>query len=146
VSAVAAAHHAHAHARPSRPDGYTRRRPEDTVLHQVLRAHFPAFLERADEAGGLPKFVEREFEANLECGLLERGLVHLRCAQCGEDRVVAFSCKRRGFGALMVSRGFEMNSNVDRVAKTWGGSGPMLGVGSHATSRLEPRIRPSSHR
>jgi len=29
----------------------------------VLRAHFPAFLERADEAGGLPKLVVREFEA-----------------------------------------------------------------------------------
>jgi hypothetical protein len=70
----------------------------------VLRAHWPAFLERAEEAGGLPKFVVREFEAYLECGLLEHGLVHLRCGQCGEELVVAFSCKRRGFCPSCVAR------------------------------------------
>jgi len=74
------------------------------VLHQVLRAHFPAFLERADEAGGLPKFVMREFAAYLECGLLKRGLVHLRCGHCGDDLVVAFSCKRCGFCPSCVAR------------------------------------------
>lgn len=87
-----------------RADGYARRRPEDTVLHRILRAHWPAFLERAEEAGGLPKFVVREFEEYLDCGLLERGLVHLRCGQCGEDLVVAFSCKHRGFCPSCVAR------------------------------------------
>ena len=81
MSAAAVAHSTH--ARAPRADGYARRRPEDTVLHRVLRARWPAFLERAEEAGGLPKFVVREFEEYLTCGLLERGLVHLRCGACG---------------------------------------------------------------
>jgi len=46
----------------------------------------------------------REFEAYLECGLLDRGLVHLRCGQCGEELVVAFSCKKRGFCPSCVAR------------------------------------------
>lgn len=68
MPAVAVGRFVHTHARASRADGYARRRPEDTVLHQVLHAHWPAFLERAEEAGGLPRFVVREFEAYLECG------------------------------------------------------------------------------
>jgi len=43
-----------------------------------VRAHWPAFLERAEEAGGLPRFVVREVEAYLECGLLAHGLVQTR--------------------------------------------------------------------
>ena len=82
---------------PSRPDGYARRRPEQTCLHRVVKAHWPRFLEQAEARGGLPRFVVREFEAYLECGLLEHGLVHLRCTRCGHELVVAFSCKRRGF-------------------------------------------------
>lgn len=74
------------------------------MLHRVLRAHWPAFLERAQEAGGLPEFVVREFEEYLRCGLLEHGLVQLRCRQCGEELVVAFSCKRRGFCPSCVGR------------------------------------------
>ena len=74
------------------------------MLHRVVRAHWPAFLERAEEAGGLPRFVVRELEEYLECGLLEHGLVHLRCGQCGEDLVVAWSCKRRGFCPSCVAR------------------------------------------
>ena len=74
------------------------------MLHRVVRAHWPAFLERAEEAGGLPKFVVREFEQYLACGLLERGLIHLRCGACGEELVVAFSCKRRGFCPSCVAR------------------------------------------
>ena len=74
------------------------------MLHRVVRAHCPAFLERAEEAGGLPKFVVRELEAYLECGLLEHGLVHLRCRDCSEELVVAFSCKKRGFCPSCVAR------------------------------------------
>jgi len=80
-----------------RPDGYARRTPEDTLLYQVVRQHWPEFLRRAEEEGGLPRFVVREFEEYLACGILERGLVHLACRRCGESMVVAFSCKRRGF-------------------------------------------------
>jgi hypothetical protein len=39
-------------ASPPCSSGYAPRRPEQTVLHRVLREHWPAFLERAAEAGG----------------------------------------------------------------------------------------------
>ena len=39
-----------------------------------------------------PKFVRREFNAYLDCGLIEKGAIRLRCSFCGFDRLVAFSC------------------------------------------------------
>ncbi len=82
----------------ARTDGYARRRPEETLLYELVRAHWPRFVERAEErGGGLPQFVVREFEEYLRCGILEHGLVHVECARCGHAIVCAFSCKRRGF-------------------------------------------------
>ena len=55
---------------------YVRRRPEDTVLHQVIRQHLETFLAEARRrggGGGLPRFVERELREFLTCGLLPRG-------------------------------------------------------------------------
>ncbi len=80
-----------------RTDGYERRRPEETLLYRVVHEHWPAFREFAEERGGLPSFVTREFDDYLRCGILEHGLVHLCCERCGHAMVVAFSCKRRGF-------------------------------------------------
>jgi hypothetical protein len=81
----------------TRADGYERRQPEETLLYQLVREHWPRFLERAEEQGGLPRFVVREFEEYLRCGLPEHGLVQLACRRCGHEMLVAFSCKRRGF-------------------------------------------------
>jgi len=36
-------------------------------------------------------------DAFLECGILAHGFLRLRCADCGHEKLVAFSCKRRGF-------------------------------------------------
>lgn len=80
-----------------RADGYERRRPEERLLYQLVQEHWPRFLEKAEEQGGLPRFVVRDFEEFLRCGILEHGLVHLACARCGHAIVVGFSCKRRGF-------------------------------------------------
>ena len=77
--------------------GYERHRPEETVLYRTVAAHWPAFLERAEARGGLPRFVVREVEEYLRCGLLEHGCVRVACCSCGFERLVAFSCKRRGF-------------------------------------------------
>jgi hypothetical protein len=41
-------------------------------------------------------FVKDEFDAFLECGILAHGFLRLRCGDCGHDKLVAFSCKRRG--------------------------------------------------
>ena len=72
VSVWAVGHPAHDRAvsRPAaRTDGYVRRKPEDGALYRVVQAHFPAVRERAEEQGGLPKFVVREFEEHLGCGV-----------------------------------------------------------------------------
>jgi hypothetical protein len=42
-------------------DGDARRRPEETSLDQTVAEHWPRFREREQEAGGLPKFIAREF-------------------------------------------------------------------------------------
>jgi hypothetical protein len=88
----------------SRPDGYERRRPEQTLLYQLVERHWPTFRERAERAGGLPKFVTDEFEAYLRCGILEHGFAHFACRRCGQSLTVAWSCKRRGFCPSCIGR------------------------------------------
>jgi hypothetical protein len=41
--------------------------------------------------------VKDEFDAFLECGILAHGFLRLCCGDCGHDKLVAFSYKRRGF-------------------------------------------------
>ena len=43
------------------------------------------------------RFVEREVRRYLECGVLAHGFLRVHCDACGHDRLVAFSCKGRGF-------------------------------------------------
>jgi Transposase zinc-binding domain/Putative transposase len=79
---------------------YTRRRPEETTLYPVVRDNL-ATLYGAVEDGALslalPQFVRKELDGYLECGMLCRGFARLRCHDCRESRIVAFSCKGRGF-------------------------------------------------
>ena len=41
--------------------------------------------------------MERELRAYLACGVLVHGFMRAHCDACGYDRLVAFSCKGRGF-------------------------------------------------
>ena len=41
--------------------------------------------------------VRVEFEAYLKCGRLEYGFLRIKCDACRHEKLVAFSCKRRGF-------------------------------------------------
>ncbi len=69
----------------------------DGVVYGLVRDHFAAFAERMSEGGrALPRYVTEEFESLLRCGVLACGFMRARCAGCGHDRLVAFSCKRRG--------------------------------------------------
>ena len=45
----------------------------------------------------LPEFVKDKFEVFLECGILAHGFLRVRCVDCAHEKLVAFSCKRRGF-------------------------------------------------
>jgi hypothetical protein len=44
-----------------------------------------------------PRYIEQELRAFLRCGVLAHGFLRLHCDECGHDRLVAFSCKLRGF-------------------------------------------------
>jgi len=81
---------------------YTPRDPGGSVLQQIVREHFETFRAEAAhlrDGEGLPRFVEEEFEAFLRCGWLAGGFARFRCGDCGMNRLVAFSCKGRGFCA-----------------------------------------------
>jgi len=56
---------------------------------------FVAHLERSGRT--LPRYVQREFEDYLKCGRLEYGFLRVRCTECHAEKLVAFSCKDRGF-------------------------------------------------
>ena len=62
------------------PPGYTRHRPEATLLYQLVEKHYPEFVAMREAAGrALPKYVQEEFEAYLKCGRLEHGFLRVRC-------------------------------------------------------------------
>lgn len=77
---------------------YARHVPERTLLYRLVRDHYPAFVDRlAEEGRALPAHVHGDFEEFLRCGRLEYGFLRVRCEDCHAERLVAFSCKRRGF-------------------------------------------------
>ncbi len=89
--------------RPTAPNCgpvYRRRRPTQTPLYPLVQHHLETFLTEAAEAdpmgGSVPSWVERDFRAYLRCGILAHGFARARCAGCGYDFLVAFSCKGRG--------------------------------------------------
>jgi hypothetical protein len=76
--------------------GYQRRQPETTVLYRVVQQNLETFLASAQEQGRVvPRFVERELRACLECGILAHGFLRVRCDDCSRERLVPFSCKTR---------------------------------------------------
>ena len=84
----------------------------ETLAHERMQDAFRAFSKTISNHDGiapdfrrqfveegrvLPDYVQREFEDYLKCGRLEHGFLRVRCETCHEERLVAFSCKRRGF-------------------------------------------------
>ena len=69
-------------------------------------AHAESFFAHveAETGASLPAFVKEEFDAFLDCGILAHGFLRLRCGDCGHEKLVAFSCKRRGFCASCGAR------------------------------------------
>ena len=77
---------------------YLPRRPERSILYGAVRSQLETFVERQRRRERpLPRFVERELRAFLGCGILANGFLRVHCDACGKDRLVAFSCKGRGF-------------------------------------------------
>ena len=72
--------------------------PEDTLLYQLVRDNLEEFLALTREKGrGLPLYVEDEFREYLRCGVLQYGFSRIRCNDCGDEHLLPFSCKKRGF-------------------------------------------------
>ena len=77
---------------------YARHRPEQTLLYQLLERYYPELAGLMAEQGRpFPRYVRKEFDEYLKCGRLEYGFLRLRCDTCHAERLLAFSCKRRGF-------------------------------------------------
>jgi hypothetical protein len=77
---------------------YHPRRPQDTLLHRIVREHFQTFLAHTSRiyTRPLPRYVVQEFEKYVACGDLSRGFTRCVCARCGLERAVPYSCKTRG--------------------------------------------------
>jgi hypothetical protein len=79
-------------------DTFERHRPEESALYRAVQCELETFLAHARACERpAPRFVEQELRAFLRCGVLAHGFLRLHCDECGHDRLVAFSCKRRGF-------------------------------------------------
>jgi len=74
------------------------RRPEGTVLHDLVREHLGAFLDPVRDAyeRPLPRYMEKAFHEYLRCGVFAHGFLRFYCDDCGGDLLAAFSCKGRG--------------------------------------------------
>ena len=72
---------------------YRPRRPERSVLYQVVQMHLETFLsllrEADPDADPVPRHVERTFRKYLDCGIFALGFARVRCPACGYDSFVA---------------------------------------------------------
>lgn len=79
---------------------YVRHRPESSLLYRVVQENFETLTANAKSRSGgqsFPVHVYREVEEYLTCGILANGFVRVSCGDCKNEKLVAFSCKRRGF-------------------------------------------------
>jgi len=84
---------------------YERHKPEQSLLYQTIQSYWPSFVSHCEAQNqAVPNFVKREFEAYLRCGVLDYGFARVYCQECQYDRLVPFSCKRRGFCGTCLSR------------------------------------------
>jgi hypothetical protein len=68
---------------------YAPRRPETTILYRVVQHQLETWLGNARTSErSVPRFVERELRAFLDCGILANGFLRLHCDACGLDRLV----------------------------------------------------------
>ena len=83
------------------PPIYRPRRPWTTALYQVVGRHFETFAAVYDDRfvllyGPWCPVVRTTAEAYLDCGRYEGCFARYRCDACGTERLLAFSCRRRG--------------------------------------------------
>ena len=68
------------------PDAYGAVPPSIALIEE----HYPRFLERLEAEGvSLPHLVNEEFEAYLNYGRLEYGILRVKCDACRHEKEVA---------------------------------------------------------
>ncbi|MFH1807623.1 MAG: transposase zinc-binding domain-containing protein, partial [Pseudomonadota bacterium] len=84
---------------------YRRHEPAQTALYQAVAGHLETFLDELQRDGhSLPSHVEGELRRYLDCGIHARGFSRWICDVCGAEKVVANSCKGRGFCPSCIGR------------------------------------------
>lgn len=79
-------------------EAFRLRQPEKTTLYRIVQEHWLSFLQdRAREGRPIPRYIVREFEGFFQCGQLVHGFLRLKCDVCRHERLVPFSCRKRGF-------------------------------------------------
>ena len=81
---------------------YRPRHPERTVLYRLLFHYFERFLSGYEsrfeqEYGYFRAVIKEVVERYLDCGNPKCGFARIRCPDCGEERLLYFSCRSRGF-------------------------------------------------
>jgi hypothetical protein len=81
---------------------YRPRRPRASPLRQCLSEHREEFEQQngarfLKRDGYLRPEVSQTLDAFKACGDLSRGFARLHCDHCGQDYLIAFSCKQRYF-------------------------------------------------
>ena len=84
------------------PGIYRQRHQEHTVFYRVFFYYFERFLREYEsrfekEYGYLRPVIQEVVEKYLDCGNPMCGFARIRCPDCGEERLLMFSCKTRGF-------------------------------------------------
>jgi hypothetical protein len=86
----------------------TRRAPETSALVEAFRRGWASVCERLR--------VRKEAERFLTCGDVRHGFVEVACGQCEEARLVAFSCKGRGWcPACTTRRALDTSAHLEDV-------------------------------
>ena len=79
---------------------YRARNPRATPLYRLFETHFDEvrgqWEERFERRCGFWRgFVDEQVRRYLDCGLFENGFARIRCPDCAEEYLLAFSCKTR---------------------------------------------------
>lgn len=89
----------------AQPPKYVRHRPEETLLYKTIQQNLNSFLAHCEALEKpVPGFIKDEFASYLRCGILAHGFARIYCQECRFDRLVGFSCKKRGFCPSCLAR------------------------------------------
>ena len=100
---------------PNKSSSYRRRQPERTPLYQAINQHLSGLAQRLHHEGKtLPNFVHRTFASYINCGQLKNGFSRLYRKNYQYNRLVTFSCKRRGICPSCMARTMTQRAHRQR--------------------------------